>query len=107
MPLNDFRSVFMPYCIKKQPNGKYAVLNREYKPVGFYTRDHIEYSNFPVEVNLKGLTKIKAKKLSWEESENIDEIFFYNDGCVPTHSAQHMKAYLKKLEILAKLEIKS
>ena len=37
MPLGDFRSVFMPYCLRKQKDGRYVVLNREYKPVGFFT----------------------------------------------------------------------
>lgn len=34
-----------------------------------------------------------------------DPIFLYNDGCVPTHSAKDMDAYLKRLVILGKLAI--
>lgn len=37
----DFLSFFMPYCLKKHPDGRYAVLNRKYKPVGMVTDDQI------------------------------------------------------------------
>ena len=107
MPLGDFRSVFFPYCLKKQEDGRYAVLNREYKPVGFFTREHITYADYPVLVKLKGLTPAKAAKLSWKGEKQVDEIFLYNDGCVPTHSKEKMRAYLEKLELLAKLSVET
>ena len=105
MSLGDFRSVFLPYCIRKQPDGRYAVLNREYKPVGFFTDDFINYEEHPVLVTIKGLTKARAAKISYSGSDNVDEIFLYNDGCVPTSSASNMRAYMARLEILAKLAV--
>lgn len=105
MPLGDFRSVFMPYCIMKQPDGRYAVLNREYKPVGFYTNDFVQYEEFPVLVKFKGLTKAKVAKVSYSGSDNMDRIYLYNDGCVPTHTKKDMQAYLARLELLAKLAV--
>lgn len=107
MSLGDFRSVYMPYCLKKQSDGSYVVLNREYKPVGFNTRDYITYENFPVSSKLKGIGPSTAKKLSHKESDDTEIIFLYDDSCVPVHSAENMKLYLKKLAILAKLEIKT
>jgi hypothetical protein len=105
MPLGDFRSVFMPYIIQKQTDGRYVVLNREYKPVGFYTRDFVTYAEHPVLVKFKGLTKLRASKISYEGDENTDRIVLYNDGCVPTHSKKNMQAYLARLEILAGLQV--
>lgn len=105
MPLNDFRSVFMPYCIARQADGRYAVLNREYKPVGFYTRERIAYDAYPVLVKFKRLTTTQAKKISCAGDPSTEKIFLYNDGCVPTHSATHMKAYLERLAILARVSI--
>lgn len=106
MSLGDFRSVFMPYCLQKQVDGRYVVLNREYKPVGFYTKDFIKYEDHPVAVYLKGIGPDTAAKLSWDSDTNTDKIFLYNDDCIPTHNAKNMKAYLAKIEILAKLRIK-
>lgn len=107
MPLNDFRSVYMPYCLALQEDGSYAVLNREYKPVGFRTHDFVDYSDYPVTSTFKGIGPATAKKLSVDGSDKLESIFLYNDGCVPTRSAANMAAYLKKLELLAKLEIKT
>jgi len=105
MALNDFRSVFLPYCLDKQSDGRYVVLNREYKPIGFKTTENIEYEDYPICVELKGITSTTAAKLSYKGDPNTDRIYLYNDGCVPTKSAEHMKSYLKRLEILAKLKV--
>ncbi|CDH43252.1 hypothetical protein [Candidatus Contendibacter odensensis] len=107
MALCDFRSVFMPYCLVKQANGKYVVLNREYKPIGFFTTEWINYEDYPIAVEIEGIGPATAKKLSVTCESDIEKIFLYNDGCVPTQSDKNMKNYLKKLEILAKLKIKS
>ena len=105
MPLWDFRSVFMPYCLEKQEDGKYVVLNREYKPVGFFTKKFIKYSDYPVSVALKGIGPATAKKLSYSGDGNLEKIHLYNDGCVPTQSDQNMQKYLAKLAILARLQV--
>lgn len=104
MPLHDFRSIYLPYCLKKQEDGKYAVLNREYKPVGFNTKEFIKYEEFPVTTAFK-ITKAKARKLSYEGSEDTDCIYLYNDGCVPTQNKKNMSSYLEKIELLAKLDV--
>ena len=105
MGLGDFRSVVLPYCLKKTSKNEYIVLNREYKPVGFNTFEHLEYKDYPIMLNLKGLTPQKVKEISWEGDSNDEMIFLYNDGCIPTRSKENMNRYLKRLEILAKLKI--
>jgi hypothetical protein len=105
MALGDFRAIFLPYCLQKQPDGTYAVLNREYKPVGFKTRDVIKYSDYPVCVKIKGLTPAKAVKLSNNGSKDLDTIFLYNDVTNPIGSKKNMDAYLAKIALLAKLSV--
>lgn len=105
MPLGDFRSVFLPYIIEKQSDGRYAVLNREHKPVGFYIRDFVTYADHPVLVNFKELTAAKAAKISYKGDSDTNHIVLYNDGCVPTQSKANMQAYLARLELLAKLTV--
>ncbi|MFX1670841.1 hypothetical protein PWR63_00780 [Paraburkholderia sp. A2WS-5] len=105
MPLKDVRSTFLPYCVKRQEDGRYAVLNREYKPVGFWTNAFVTYADHPTLVKIKGLTAARAAKISYKGDTNVDTIFLYNDGCVPTDSTAHMNAYLSRLATLAKLEI--
>ncbi|MCX4156164.1 MULTISPECIES: hypothetical protein [Paraburkholderia] len=105
MPLHDIRSTFLPYCLQRQEDGRYAILNREYKPVGFWTRSHVDYDAYPTLVKIKGLTAKVAASISYKGSEDRDAIFLYNDGCVPTDSAANMTAYLKRIAVMAKLKI--
>lgn len=102
--LDDMRAVFMPYCLDQQPDGRYAILNREYKPVGFFTKEWINYADYPVLVELKGLGPKTIEKLSYDGKSDPDRIYLYNDGSVPTRSAENMKEYQKRLAILAKLK---
>jgi|SRR5689334_9443094 hypothetical protein len=104
MPLNDFRSVHLPYCIKKLESGEYVVLNREYKPLGFKTRDQVDYEAYPIAVNFARLTPATAAKLSHNGKDDTNQIFLYDDGCIPTDSAAYMRQYLDRLAILAKLK---
>ena len=106
MGLNDFRSVFLPYCLKKLDNDKYVILNREYKPVGFKTIKLVKYEDYPIIVRFKRLTAEMISKISYDGNQSNDTIYLYNDGCVPTHSKKNMDSYLKRLELLAKLKLK-
>jgi hypothetical protein len=54
---------------------------------------------------LKGIGSATAIKLSYKSDLNTDRIYLYNDGCVPTESSEHMKNYLERLKILAKLKV--
>jgi hypothetical protein len=55
MSFEDFRAVFLPYCLQKQSDGRYAILNRRYKPVGLTLKEFVKYEDYPVCVELKGL----------------------------------------------------
>ena len=105
MNLKDFRSVYFPYCLEKQPDGRYAVLNRDYNPVGFHTTGRVTYADFPVLVTLKGLTPALAGEISDDASQDTDRVFLYRDGTNPVLSQENLDAYLDKLALLAKLSL--
>jgi len=105
MGLGDFRSVYLPYCIQKQADGSFIVLNREYKPLGFNSIEHFDYKDYPISSKIKGLTAKTIKKLSWNGRMQDNSIFLYNDSSIPTRSKKNMKKYLEKLEILAKYKL--
>jgi len=102
---SSVRWVHFPYCIQRQEDGRYAILNRDYKPLGFQTRKHLKYEDYPILTKFKRLTKRTAARLSVKGSEDLEAIWLYDDANVPTKSAKNMKAYLERLEILAKLTI--
>jgi len=101
----DFLRVVLPYCIERQQNGRYVALNRDYKPVGFRTSEYIDYAAYPVAFELKGLTRAKAGQIDCRGRENPDQIWLYDDGCIPTCSARAMRDYLDRLAILATLKV--
>lgn len=101
----DFRRTYFPYCLQRQADGRYAILNRDYKPIGFQTSKHVDYAAYPTLVQFKRLTKETAAALSARGDDNLEAIFLYNDGCVPTDSAAHWTAYAERLKRLAHLTI--
>ncbi len=104
MSLNNFREVHLPYCLEKQEDGGYVVLNREYKPLGFAKREHYKYSDYPIVVKIKGLTPSKASEISFKGAENLDKIYLYDNSCLPETSPENMQSYLARLAILSELE---
>ena len=55
-------------------------------------------------MNLKGLRASTLAQLDWR-GEGGDQIYFYDDGCVPTDSKKNMDSYLAKLAILMALKV--
>lgn len=104
MAIENVRAVYFPYCIEKQSDGSWVLLNRNYKPVGFNTSDFIKYGEHPVSMNLKGIGPATLRKLSYKDEEPGDMVYLYSDGCVPTNSTEAMASYLIKLEVLLKLK---
>lgn len=102
MALYDFRSVYLPYCLKRQSDGRYVVLNREYNPIGFNTTDNVNYEDYPITSKIRGITKKAAQELSYNKSSNVEQIFLYDDATNPSSNQKNMKEYLKKIEKIAK-----
>lgn len=103
--VSSFRWVFLPYCLLRQDDGSYVVTNRRYKPVGMVTTAHVDYMAHPVRVKFKRLTAATARKLDYAGRDDLERIYLYNDGCLPTDSQAHWQAYSARLQILAKLQV--
>lgn len=106
MSLLDFRAICLPYCLKQLEDGSYIALNRDYKPLGFNTMTHIKYEEYPIATKYTGLTAKKISELHEGEREDPAYIFLYNDATNPVNNKTNMGKYLKKLEVLATLEVK-
>ena len=105
-----FCRVWMPYCLSKveDEHGGWIPLNRNYKPLGYSSRDWVDYSSVPLSGRIKKLGQKTAIALSWDGA-GISErgtVFLYNDGSIPTRSSFHWKSYSEKLKRLAALMTK-
>lgn len=104
MPLYDLRSICLPYCLKLQPCGRYAALNREYSPLGWCVNDGTTHKELPILLTTR-ITPRMAIKLSCRNSEDIRNIYLYHDGCIPTAGKYEWEAYSNRLALLAKLTV--
>ena len=104
MTTKNVRAIYFPYCVEKQDDNSWVFLNRNYKPVGFNTSDFIKYEDHPVSMKLTGIRLATLRKLSCDDEKPSNKVYLYNDGCIPTSSASAMSEYLKKIEILLKLQ---
>ncbi|MCQ4267374.1 hypothetical protein NAV28_09110 [Pseudomonas stutzeri] len=101
----ELRQTHFPYCLDRLEDGSYVLLNRNYKPIGFMTGEWINYEEHPIGMRLPGLTEQLAAELDARGRANLDRIYFYNDGCVPTDGNENMQAYLARLAKLMALRI--
>jgi hypothetical protein len=104
MPAGDIRAVHLPYCVDRQPDGRYVILNRNYKPLGFVVNEYVKYDEYPITHHIR-ITPKKAAKISYKGSEELGRIYLYNDGCIPIRSKKNMDAYLERLAVLMSLKI--
>lgn len=101
----ELRHTHFPYCLDRQEDGSYVLLNRNYKPIGFMAEQWVTYGDYPVGVNIKGMTAKLAAELDIRGRDNLERIYLYNDGSTPTGSDEDMQAYLGRLAKLMQLGI--
>lgn len=99
--------IILPYCLVRQPDGSYAVINREQKPLGFSTAQWIEYGDYPIQHKLQRLGPVTASYLSSRESKDLSCIALYHDGCNPLSGNDlHWDSYVRRLKLLSQLVVK-
>jgi hypothetical protein len=116
LPMSDVRYLCLPYCLKRQPDGRWLILNRKYKPLGFTTTAWVEYGAYPIALKLR-MTPTLAAQLSHDGQgiklkPNCDgagatspTIHLYNDACSPGLGGAAMQAYLQRLAVLARVKV--
>lgn len=98
----ELRQIILIYCLQRLADGSYIALNRNYKPIGLATREWVEYETAPGRFKFKrALSAAQVAALSCHGDAEAERIYLYNDGCVPTGSAIHWKAYADRLQRLA------
>lgn len=111
MALGDFFRINMPYGMKKNDKNEWFVFNREYKPLGWNTREHIREEDYPVFNQYETLTEAKILKLAWSDTEGVkrnDEgeicmFWLYNDATNPKDKPKYWNDYFEKIKILSQL----
>lgn len=109
MPLNTFRQVFLPYCVRQNSDGSYSVLNREYEDLGTIERspNGSNGERYPLKgLGAKALDAIAHNAPTPPAGDAERFWFLYDDGCLPDSSKAAWKAYSDRLWQLRKFSLK-
>jgi hypothetical protein len=88
----------LTYCAHRRGDGKYILLDRDYKPMGWKGDGWADYDAWPSAFSVK-ITPEMAAKLSHDRSADLEWIWFYNDGCPPWGHPDHRTDYQMRLEM--------
>lgn len=95
----NFRTVMLPYCLQKRGDG-FVVLNRDYKPLGCFGK-RVDYDEIGITVDM---TPAMAKRIGLL-GDGV-AYYTYDDGSIPSSSAENWDRYQKILAALLKLDVK-
>ena len=114
MSLTNFLMINLPYGMQRQGNNSWFVFNREYKPLGYNTGEHVTYETIPIATEYKQLgpkTLLKLRgpgtDIDYGADGEIERIWFYDDGTVPTSHNRYWQSYMDRLQLLARLKVKN
>lgn len=100
----NLASLCFIYCLDRLADGSYVALNRHYKPIGYTTKDWLDYEALPVRFNFKAPpTSNDLAALSCEAHPSADRIYLYR-GKFPLNHAD-WAVYAERLKILASLAV--
>ena len=92
----------LPYCIRHLGGDRYILLNRNYKPLGQTSLKNVDYDSHFSVVRMR-ITKKQAIQLSYNQSDDIENICLYKSTPDVLSDIQEFDSYFNRLKILAKL----
>lgn len=107
----DVRLWFLPYCVRREPCGRYAILNRKYLPVGTVAPNGPGALPGTIAaghlVSLPGLTSDLAATISFNGSLNTEAIYLYESGNEAVLAGEEFNRFTQRLRVLSKLVVKA
>jgi hypothetical protein len=104
MPLGLVAHTQLPYCLQKTSDGRWLVLNRNYKPLGVTSKEWVDYDGHPDRLMLHSRTVAAIAKAAVrviaDRPSDPGIIYLYDEATMPTESAANWGAYAKRLSLL-------
>ncbi|MEL6384212.1 MAG: hypothetical protein AAFQ89_17510 [Cyanobacteria bacterium J06626_18] len=89
-----------PYCIHRIEDGRYVILNRNYKPLGMTREDSVDWVDYaPHAIELR-LTPKRIEQLDAQGNGSESRVYLYYSIHTVTQ-ADEWAAYCKRLKVLA------
>lgn len=106
MPQPSLRALYFPYCLRRLDDGSWIILNRNYRPVGHGGSSYPDHEGIHPNFRIPNLTNSQIRALSHTGEADGNDVYLYNDGCVPTNGVRHMDDYLRRLRTLMWISLK-
>ena len=91
----------LPYCLQRLDDGRYILLNRDYKPIGIETKEWVRYEDYPSAHYFGNIVEDLAIALSSDpKSPNIYLIHLYGVKTNPARSVKNLEDYIRRLKLL-------
>ena len=101
----SIRQLLLPYLFKRVEGDLWIALNREYKPLGCFPDDWVDYRTHPSVFRFR-MTESLARKISihgrmpefdthWPYS-----VFLYNDSTIPERYKHNRDDYFNRLSLV-------
>lgn len=100
----DLRAKFLPYCIHRRADGRFLLLNRNYKPLGVTSTEWADYDTNRDAVELTGFTDRKAEKIGLEV-DGDGWYYLYDDTNSPMRTPETWERYCKILREIMQLVV--
>lgn len=105
MPFSIGRSL-LPMRLERLDDGRYIALNRNYKPVGTFSRDRVDYESHPGAFRFRReLTAQDARLMSFDANDDLKAIVLYDEGTNPHATAENWLDYSRRLDYLMNLSV--
>ena len=104
--MGKFNLAFLVYCLQRLEDGSYLALNRQYKPLGVFSTEWVEYETHPSRFKFKrALSASQIAFLSYKGDASPERIYLYAGTCNPTLSDADWRAYSARLQRLASYKV--
>ncbi len=93
--------IHLPYQLRDLGDGRYILLNRVYKPLGWPSDNFVDYDTHPsaFSCSTAAVRRLRTKGI-------IDDAgYLYFDGTSPRLGAKYLRALLDKVAVIARLKI--
>ncbi|MDO9596713.1 MAG: hypothetical protein Q7J47_03235 [Azoarcus sp.] len=97
--------VFLPYCLERLSDGRYIVLNADFKPLGVPSFEDVDLETHP-SAHTINITPELARKLSVSGSDALDCIYLHEGKELgPPEEGERLAAYAARLAVFMRLKI--
>jgi len=102
---NDFANTCLPFCIERQPDGAFMILNGNFLPIGVASSSReVDFCEWPIYHKLSFIKKENIPSFSCWIEPNKGRLFLCDDPKLLYTDPARLDAYMRRLQRILFLE---